>query len=122
MAKDSKPTAEAASKLETSAAQAAEAASGSVRQIADDLKRVIHEAQQLLMETAGDTFSDKARDARESIDAKVERLRDVYAESCDYAAHLTDDARLRVQERPLAAIGIAAGIGALIGACLLRRR
>lgn len=89
-----------------------------------DLKVVVDDAEALLAATAGQTGEKieqlRAR-AKESLAAAKTRLQDAGSEiqnRAKAAAKSTDD---YVHENPWAAIGIAAGIGFLVGSLTSRR-
>ena len=64
-----------------------------------------------LKRALGDTVDDQMKMARRA--AKRTRA---------YADDFTDDVRLRTRKQPLAALGIAIGVGALVGIVLTWRR
>jgi ElaB/YqjD/DUF883 family membrane-anchored ribosome-binding protein len=96
----------------------------SQEQLVNDIKSVISEAEEMLSDTADQT-GDKIARLRERIkvrlsDAKV-RLRDaedVLIAKSKAAARATDD---YVHESPWTAIGIAAGLGLVVGVLIGRR-
>jgi len=96
----------------------------SKQKLVSDMKVVVADAEEILRATAG-VAGDKMGDMRERIgerlrDAKL-RLADTEAALVDRtkaAARATDD---YVQENPWRAVGIAAGIGLLLGMIIGRR-
>ena len=94
------------------------------QKLVSDMKVVVADAEEILRATAG-VAGDKMGDLRERIgerlrDAKL-RLADAEAALVDRtkaAARATDD---YVQENPWRAVGIAAGIGLLLGVIIGRR-
>jgi ElaB/YqjD/DUF883 family membrane-anchored ribosome-binding protein len=88
-------------------------------QTSDDLKALLHEAEQALSNTAGE--------AGEKFDDLRERLRDALETSKYSFEHLRTEATRRakqadqmVRDNPYYAIGIAAGVGALVGILVSR--
>lgn len=86
---------------------------------ADDLKALLHEAEQALSTTAGEA-GDKFEELRD-------RLRDALHEGKYSLGQLKAEAARRakqadtlVRDNPYYAIGIAAGVGALIGILVSR--
>ncbi len=81
---------------------------------ADDLKALLHEAEQALSATAGeagdkfDELRNRLRTALDSGKYSFDRLRAEATRRAKQADHL-------VHENPYYAIGIAAGVGAVIG-------
>jgi ElaB/YqjD/DUF883 family membrane-anchored ribosome-binding protein len=90
----------------------------------DDVKVVLHDADVLLRETAGQV-GEKAREARErlsrGVEAAKERLGDIQKNSVEQAkeaAKVTDE---YVREHPWQSVGVAFAVGALIGIVLGRK-
>lgn len=96
----------------------------SKQKLVSDMKVVVSDAEEILRETAG-VAGEKIGDLRERVaerlrDAKV-RLDDAEAVLLDRtqaAARATDD---YVNENPWRAVGIAAGVGLLLGIIIGRR-
>jgi len=89
-----------------------------------DLRTLASDAEALLKATAGDV-SDKAKEAREKLTAGLERAKSTYAdlqnrgiESAKAAAKKAD---ATIRSHPYESIGVAFGVGLLLGA-LLRRK
>ncbi len=88
--------------------------------LADDLRLVAEDAEELMKATGGE-IAEKTREVRE-------RLRTVLANAKETCAQLEEQAEagLRaadrvVRENPYRSIGVAVGIGFIIG-CLIKRR
>jgi len=96
----------------------------SKQKLVDDLKNVVADAEDILRATAG-VAGEKMAELRERVstrlnDAKL-RLADAEAIVVDKtraAARVTDE---YVRENPWQAVGVAAGIGFLIGVIVSRR-
>ncbi|SDG64451.1 DUF883 family protein [Propionivibrio dicarboxylicus] len=96
----------------------------SKQKLVDDLKNVVADAEEILRATAG-VAGEKMVELRERVgerlaDAKI-RLADAEALVVDKtraAARATDE---YVKENPWQAVGVAAGIGFLIGVIVSRR-
>jgi len=86
---------------------------------ADDLKALLHEAEQALSQTAGDAgdkFDELRGRLRTALDQgrySLERLRSEAVRRAKQADQL-------VRDNPYYAIGVAAGVGALIGILVSR--
>ncbi|HMV06468.1 MAG TPA: DUF883 family protein [Accumulibacter sp.] len=101
-----------------------ELSTASKQKLVSDMKVVVADAEEILRATAG-VAGEKMGDLRERIgerlrDAKI-RLADAEAALVDRtkaAARATDD---YVHENPWRAVGIAAGIGLLLGVIIGRR-
>lgn len=92
--------------------------------LVQDLKVVVADAEELLRVTANQA-GDKAAAAREKIEASLERakvkladLEDVVIDRSKQAARATDE---YVHENPWTAVGVAAGVGLLLGLLIGRR-
>jgi ElaB/YqjD/DUF883 family membrane-anchored ribosome-binding protein len=89
------------------------------RTIRDELGNLAEAANALVAATS-DAASEKVSDARKRLAVALDRAKDVYGrvrEKAVEGAKVTDQA---VREHPYEAIGIAFGLGALVG-CLLAR-
>ena len=90
-------------------------------QIAQDLKNVIREAQELIKDTSQKQFTAKAEAASRGLHEGVEQLRNLYDENYARAEDALHYSRDQVKESPLAAVGIAMGVGALLALIFSRR-
>ena len=85
-----------------------------------DLKRVVHDSEQLLHDSAG-AVGEKARDLRERLAHTIEVAKATCArlqESARRGAKATDRV---IREHPYQSIGAAFGVGILIGVLLARK-
>ena len=92
--------------------------------LVQDLKIVIADAEELLRATASQA-GEKAAQAREKIQdslhkakIKLAEAEEVVIDKTKQAAHATDE---YVHEHPWRAVGVAAGIGLIIGMLISRR-
>jgi ElaB/YqjD/DUF883 family membrane-anchored ribosome-binding protein len=92
--------------------------------LVQDLKIVISDAEELLRATAS-TAGEKVVAAREKVQESLQRAKvklaeveDVIIDSGKQAARATDE---YVRDNPWRAVGIAAGIGVIIGMLISRR-
>jgi ElaB/YqjD/DUF883 family membrane-anchored ribosome-binding protein len=96
----------------------------SADQLIDDLHTVIRDAESLLKATAAQTGEKieavRAR-AEKSVQQAKARLADVEAEALRRAQALADDADQYVRHNPWQAVGIAAGVGLVLGLLISRR-
>ena len=92
--------------------------------ILDDLRRVVDDAESLLRETSG-LVGDRAAEAREraaeSVRAARERLSGLEEELLERARDAARDTEDYVRRNPWQSVGIAAGVGLLLGVLLSRR-
>ena len=93
-------------------------------ELAANLQRLVNEAEQLL-KPAGQVGSEEAGGALRMAEEKLRRAKEEYLRleetvllNARYAGRATDRA---VHEHPYAAMGIAAGVGLLLGLLIARR-
>jgi ElaB/YqjD/DUF883 family membrane-anchored ribosome-binding protein len=96
----------------------------SKEKLVQDLKIVISDAEDLLRATAS-TAGERVAQAREKVQDSLDRAKvklaeveDVIIDRSKQAARATDE---YVRENPWRAVGIAAGIGVLVGMLISRR-
>jgi len=94
------------------------------RDLIDDLRAVVADAEALLEATAGDV-GDRARQAHRKATETVERarasLKEVEGDLSAKARAMADDATEYVRDNPWQSVGIAAAVGVVIGVLLARR-
>jgi ElaB/YqjD/DUF883 family membrane-anchored ribosome-binding protein len=94
------------------------------RDLIDDLRAVISDAEALLSATAGDV-SERAQQAHHKATESVERaranLKQLEGDLTAKAKAMADDATEYVSDNPWQSVGIAAAIGVVIGVLLARR-
>ena len=89
--------------------------------ISNDMGQLAEDARALIAATA-DVAGEKVGEARKRLAAALEKGKEIYGrvrEKAVEGAKATDEA---VHEHPYQAIGIALGVGALIGFLVARRR
>lgn len=96
----------------------------SAEQLVDDLTTVVRDAENLLRATAqqtGEKLGEARARAEESVRLAKERLAEVEREALERARELAGEADEYVRGNPWAAVGIAAGVGVMLGLLLSRR-
>jgi ElaB/YqjD/DUF883 family membrane-anchored ribosome-binding protein len=83
--------------------------------------RALAEDARALMEATADVAGEKVAEARKRLAAALDTARDMAGRARDQAVDYAKAADEVVHEHPYKAIGIAFGVGALIG-CLAMRR
>jgi len=90
----------------------------------ENLQAVVRDAETLLRATAAQT-GEKIQEARahaeESVRQAKARLADVEKQALERARALADDADAFVRDKPWQAVGVAAGVGLLLGLLIGRR-
>ena len=90
-------------------------------QTSSNKKDTLAEAARALMAATADVAGEKVAEARKRLAAALERGKEIYGRAREKAvdcARVTDEA---VHEHPYQAIGIAFGVGAIIGYLVSRR-
>jgi ElaB/YqjD/DUF883 family membrane-anchored ribosome-binding protein len=90
----------------------------------EDLKVVIRDAEALIKATAaqtGDKIQEVRSRAEESLARAKVRLNEAEAEAMKQAREVADATEEYVRENPWQSIGIAAGVGLLLGVLIARR-
>ena len=96
----------------------------SADQLIDDLTAVIRDAENLLRATAaqtGDKVEEVRARAEESVRQAKARLEGIEEEALEHARVLAGEADQYVRGNPWQAVGIAAGIGLVLGLLMSRR-
>jgi ElaB/YqjD/DUF883 family membrane-anchored ribosome-binding protein len=96
----------------------------SASQLIDDLTAVIRDAESLLRATAaqtGDRVQEIRARAEESVRTAKVRLAELEGQALERARALAGDADQYVRGNPWQAVGIAAGIGLVLGLLMSRR-
>lgn len=94
-------------------------------QLIDDLQTVIGDAESLLRETAeqgGEKIREVRMRAEESVRAAKERLAGIEQDAIERAQAIAGDTNDFVRANPWQAVGIAAGVGLVLGILLMSRR
>ena len=90
----------------------------------DDLRKVVHDTEALLRATEGQ-IGEKADDARRRVQAALDtarvRLKTMQDSAVDVGEEAVRATETYVRENPWQAVGIAAGLGLVIGLLLSRR-
>jgi ElaB/YqjD/DUF883 family membrane-anchored ribosome-binding protein len=93
-------------------------------QLVADLKTVMHDAEALLKATStqtGDRIQEARARAEQSLQQARTRLSELEQEALQRAQEMADATEGYVRENPWQSVGIAAGVGLLIGLLLSRR-
>lgn len=96
----------------------------STSKLVEDLKVVMHDAEALLKATSaqtGEKLQEVRARAEESLRAAQARLSEFEEEAVKRAREVADVTKEYVRENPWQSVGIAAGIGLLVGLLLSRR-
>ncbi len=87
----------------------------------DDTGTLVDDARALMAATA-DVAEEKVTEARKRLGAALERGKEIYGSARAKAVEGAKAADAAVREHPYQAIGIAFGVGALLGYLVSRRR
>jgi len=87
----------------------------------DDVDALVEEARAMVAATA-DVASEKVSEARKRLATALERGKEIYGRVREKAVEGAKATNEAVHEHPYQAIGIAFGVGALLGYLIARRR
>jgi ElaB/YqjD/DUF883 family membrane-anchored ribosome-binding protein len=93
-------------------------------QLVADLKAVMHDAEALLRATSsqtGERIQEVRAKAEQSLQQARARLSELEREALRRAQEVADATEVYVRENPWQSLGIAAGVGLLVGLLLSRR-
>ncbi len=110
--------------MSTKAADAATGAEITTDQLLADLKTVMNDAEALLRATStqtGEKIQEVRARAEESLRQAKQRLSSIEDEALRRAREVADATDEYVRENPWQSVGIAAGVGLLLGLLLARR-
>lgn len=88
--------------------------------LSSDLKRVVRDSEELLQATAG-AVGDKAKEVRERLSETLERAKRTCGQLEEKAIESVKAADRVVRKHPYESIGVALGIGLLIGVLVGRK-
>jgi ElaB/YqjD/DUF883 family membrane-anchored ribosome-binding protein len=88
--------------------------------IRNDMRQLAEDARALMAATA-DVAGEQVSEARKRLAAALERGKEIYGRAHDKAVEGAKAADEAVREHPYQAIGIAVGVGAIIGYLVARR-
>ena len=91
----------------------------STQKLLDDLKTVVRDGSELLKQSAGD-LSEKGREARERLNIAIESARTTIERIQGKAIEKAKVTDKIIREHPYQSIGVAFGIGILIGVLVNR--
>jgi ElaB/YqjD/DUF883 family membrane-anchored ribosome-binding protein len=91
-----------------------------LRKLVDDFKVVCQDAEALARVTAGD-LGDKVREARTRLNSSLETARHNFEHLQAQAAEKAKQADVVIRSHPYESVGVAFGVGVLLGAVLGRR-
>ena len=96
-----------------------------VDKLLEDLQAVVSDAEALLKATAhqaGEKVQEVRAKAEQSVQAARERLAELKESAMDTTRELVSDGEEYVRKNPWQSVGIAAGVGLLVGLLIGRRR
>jgi len=102
----------------------AAARQATTRQLVDDLRVVVRDAEALLRATSGEA-GEKMTEARARAEASLkqarERIKVAEEDAVQRSREIVDEAELYVKANPWQSLGLAAGVGLILGLLLGRR-
>jgi ElaB/YqjD/DUF883 family membrane-anchored ribosome-binding protein len=92
-----------------------------VDKLVNDLRAVVRDGQEVLKAGAGD-LSEKGKEARARLDEALQRARLTCEQFESRAGDAARAAETAIRDNPLTSVGIAFGVGVLLGVLLNNRR
>jgi len=93
----------------------------SPEQLVTHLRELLHEAEHLVGDSAGQYVGEKAEAMRERFHQAQERLEELYSTARDKVVAGAKTADGAIRSHPYESLAIALGLGVLIGAVMRRR-
>lgn len=94
----------------------------SARELVENLREMIDEAEEMIVRTASHQMDETVEELRENLQEKLDRLKASYQQAEDRVVNTATAADQAIREKPYQSLGIAAGIGILVGLFLNRKR
>lgn len=89
-------------------------------ELAENLKRLIHDAEKMLVNSASEQVDETVEELRKQLREKVDHLRSAYEAAECRVLSVASEADKRIRKNPYESVGLALGIGVIIG-LLLRK-
>ena len=108
----------------TSGQRGATSAAGNANKALDDLQGAVHHGEQALKAAAAnavDKVTDKVEEARDRLTSALEAAKATYAKLEDKAVASAKATDKLVREHPYPSLGVAFGIGLLVGVLINRK-
>lgn len=94
----------------------------SARELVENLKEMIDEAEQMILNTASHQMDETVDELRLNLQEKLDNLKARYQQAEDRVVDTATAADKAIRDKPYQSLGIAAGIGIVVGLLLSRRR
>jgi|GEM_PF-2403385 len=92
------------------------------RELVENLRDLIEEAEQMIVDTATGHVDETVTELREQLEERIDHLRSSYREAEERVRTSAAAADDRIRTHPYQALGIAAGVGLIAGLLLGRRK
>jgi ElaB/YqjD/DUF883 family membrane-anchored ribosome-binding protein len=92
------------------------------RVLVENLRELIEVAEKMIVDTASAQVDETVAELRDQLEEKLDRLRTRYDVIEERILSTAAEADASIREKPYQALGIAAGVGVLIGLLLGRRK
>lgn len=89
-------------------------------ELAQDLKRLIQDAEKMLVNSASEQVDETVEELRKQLREKIDHLRSAYEAAEGRVLSVATEADKRIRKNPYESVGLAVGIGVIIG-LLLRK-
>jgi ElaB/YqjD/DUF883 family membrane-anchored ribosome-binding protein len=93
----------------------------SPRELVESLKEMIDEAESMIIETASHQMDETVEELREQLQERIDRLKASYQQAEERVIGVATATDTTIRQKPYQSLGMAAGIGVIIGLLLNRR-
>jgi ElaB/YqjD/DUF883 family membrane-anchored ribosome-binding protein len=93
----------------------------SPRELVETLKEMIEEAESMIIHTATHQVDETVEELREQLQEKIDHLKATYQQAEERVIGVAAATDNTIRQKPYQSLGLAAGIGVIIGLLLNRR-
>lgn len=93
----------------------------SPRELVENLREMIDEAEHMIVQTASHQMDETVEELREQLQERLDRLKATYQGAEDRVISAATAADQSIRQNPYQSLGIAAGVGVIIGLLLNRK-
>lgn len=94
----------------------------SPRELVENLRELIGEAEKMIVDTASAQMDETVAELREQLEEKLDHMRANYRQIEERVLTTAAAADQSIRHKPYQAMGIAAGVGVLLGLWMSRRK
>lgn len=94
----------------------------SPRELVENLRQMIDEAESMIVGTASHQMDETVEELREQLQEKIDSLKAAYQQAEGRVVDVATATDQAIRQKPYQSLGIAAGIGVIVGLLLNRQR